>query len=254
MMIMKNFSYHTGLCSIHQLEPVSSTDGGATMAFCLLCHKEKQAIEDRENIDQQKLVRKALELADRLRACRIPNRFSEKTFDNYSEDTSSQKTNLEKCKEYASSFYDHYEAGRCLILSGTVGTGKTHLAIAVLRDVIERTCLSGKYWTVGGLLQIIRSSFDKDSPFTEFEVVESVINTDLLVLDEVGATKQSDFELATLFNIINSRYERAVPTIVISNLGPKQIGEAIGERCFDRLREGGGECLVFQGESARKQK
>jgi DNA replication protein DnaC len=253
-MIMKDFTYHAGLCEIHPLEHAASEDGGLTASFCLQCCKDKQALEDRAVAEAQQCVRRALELTDRIQACRIPSRFSDKTLANFSADTSNQKTNLEKCREYASGFHDHYDTGRCLILSGAVGTGKTHLAIAVLREVVELMGYKGKYWTVGGLLQIIRSSFDKNSPFTEFDVVESIINTDLLVLDEVGATKQSEFELATLFNIINSRYERQVPTIVISNLGPKQIGEALGERCFDRLREGGGECLVFQGESNRKQK
>lgn len=247
-------SLHTGLCAIHPKEEVVSHDGGVSVSLCLSCNREKEAIENRK---QQQIMReeeRVREIAKRVSACRIPYRFSEKSFSDYVASSSSQKTNLEKCQGYAADFTDHYQAGRCLILSGTVGTGKTHLAIAILRDAVENKSFAGKYWTVNGLLQTIRSSYEKDSGFSEADVIDSVTYTDLLVLDEVGATKQSEFELATLFNIINSRYERQVPTIIISNLGPKQIGEAIGERCFDRLREGGGECLVFQGESARKQK
>ncbi len=253
-MIMKNFTYHAGLCAKHPLENAASEDGGATVAICLQCSYEKQLAEDKALNEERKRVNKAREIIERLEACRIPYRFLSKSFDDYSAESTSQKVNLEKCQQYAEDFGSHYDAGRCLILSGTVGTGKTHLAIAILKQAVESHGFSGKYWTVNGLLQIIRSSFDKGSSFTEFHVMESIIDTDLLVLDEVGATKQSEFELATLFNIINSRYERQAPTIVISNLGPKQIGEALGERCFDRLREGGGECLIFQGESARKQK
>jgi DNA replication protein DnaC len=253
-MKFKPFTYHAGLCPAHPEEHAGSNDGGSTLAVCLLCSDEKQRAENRALQEAQSEARKVREIESRVEACRIPYRFSGKSFSDYSADSLSQRTNMEKCQQYASDFADHYEYGRCLILSGTVGTGKTHLAIAILRDAVEKQGFTGKYWTVNGLLQTIRSTYDKQSDFSEAEVMNSITCTDLLVLDEVGATKQSEFEMATLFNIINSRYEQQIPTIVISNLGPKQIGEALGERCFDRLREGGGECLVFQGESNRKQK
>jgi DNA replication protein DnaC len=253
-MAFKLFTYHVGLCPAHPEEAAGSDDDGKTLAFCPECGQEKQRAESIATQKAQSEARRVKEIAARVEACRIPHRFSGKSFWDYSAPSGSQRTNLEKCQSYAENFDQHYADGRCLILSGTVGTGKTHLAAAILKDVVEKQGYTGKYWTVNGLLQVIRASYEKDSGFSESEVIESVTNTHLLVLDEVGATKQSEFELATLFNIINSRYEWQIPTIVISNLGPKQIGEAIGERCFDRLREGGGECLVFQGESARKQK
>lgn len=248
------FTYHTDLCPNHPKEPAASNDGGETMSFCLECSREKQRAEDIAEQHAQADARRAKVIADRVAACLIPDRFADKTFSDYSPASAGQRSNLEKCQDYAENFDTHYADGRCLILSGTVGTGKTHLAIAILRDAVEKQGYTGKYWTVNGLLQVIRSSYEKDSGFSESDVIASVTDTHLLVLDEVGATKQSEFEMATLFNIINSRYEWKLPTIIISNLGPKQIGEAIGERCFDRLREGGGECLVFQGESNRKQK
>lgn len=248
------FTYHTDLCQDHPKEAAASMDGGETMSFCLECAREKQRAEGIAEQKAQAEARHVKEIADRVAACRIPDRFADKSFCDYSPSSIGQRSNLEKCQDYAENFDTHYADGRCLILSGTVGTGKTHLAIAILKDTVEKQGYTGKYWTVNGLLQVIRSSYEKDSGFSESEVIASVTDTHLLVLDEVGATKQSEFEMATLFNIINSRYEWKLPTIIISNLGPKQIGEAIGERCFDRLREGGGECLIFQGESNRKQK
>lgn len=248
------FTYHTDLCPDHPEEAAASKDGGETLALCLACSLEKQRAEDIAEQHAQAEARRVKAIADRVAACRIPDRFADKTFLDYSPTTGGQRSNLEKCQDYSENFDTHYADGRCLILSGTVGTGKTHLAIAILKEAVEKHGYTGKYWTVNGLLQVIRSSYEKDSGFSESDVIASVTDTNLLVLDEVGATKQSEFEMATMFNIINSRYEWKLPTIIISNLGPKQIGEAIGERCFDRLREGGGECLVFQGESNRKKK
>ena len=251
-MTFTQFTYHAGLCPAHPEERAGSSDDGATMSFCLECSREKQKAEGIAEQKAQAEARRVKAIAARIVSCRIPDRFADKSFWDYSPSSGGQRSNLEKCQDYAENFDTHYADGRCLILSGTVGTGKTHLAIAILKDAVENQGYTGKYWTVNGLLQVIRSSYEKDSGFSESDVIASVTDTHLLVLDEVGATKQSEFEMATLFNIINSRYEWKLPTIIISNLGPKQIGEAIGERCFDRLREGGGECLVFQGESNRK--
>jgi DNA replication protein len=251
-MTFTQFTYHAGLCPAHPEERAGSSDDGATMSFCLECSREKQKAEGIAEQKAQAEARRVKEIAARIASCRIPARFADKSFWDYSPSSGGQRSNLEKCQDYAENFDTHYADGRCLILSGTVGTGKTHLAIAILKDAVEKQGYTGKYWTVNGLLQVIRSSYEKDSGFSESDVISSVTDTHLLVLDEVGATKQSEFEMATLFNIINSRYEWKLPTIIISNLGPKQIGEAIGERCFDRLREGGSECLVFQGESNRK--
>jgi len=73
------------------------------------------------------------------------------------------------------------------------------------------------------------------------------------VLDEVGVSKEqpSDFELTTLFAIINGRYEQMRPTVVISNLDAEQLPVAMGERCVDRLREGNLIVVPFDWESHR---
>ncbi len=109
------------------------------------------------------------------------------------------------------------------------------------------------YRTLGGILQAIRATFDGGSGQSEGSILDALIRPSLLVLDEVGASKEapSDFELSRLFSIINGRYERMLPTIVISNLGAKELPAAMGERSADRLREGGGIVLPFDWASHR---
>ena len=82
----------------------------------------------------------------------------------------------------------------------------------------------------------------------------AVAKLDRRVLDEIGASKSvpSDFELLTLFAIINGRYERMLPTVIISNLKADELVGAIGERCIDRLREGAPIVVKFKWESARR--
>lgn len=107
------------------------------------------------------------------------------------------------------------------------------------------------YRTVSSLLQYIKGSYDNRAGYTETEAFESLAKPHLLIIDEVGATKQTEFELAVLFSVINGRYEQQLPTLIVSNLMPAELSQAIGDRCVDRLREGGGIALVFDWDSMR---
>ena len=140
-----------------------------------------------------------------------------------------------------------------MVLLGKPGTGKTHLGAGMANDLMRSTSHSAVYRTVGSILQAIRATYDRSSEATEASILASLIEPSLLVLDEVGVSKEqpSDFELTTLFAIINGRYELVKPTVVISNLGPEQLPVAMGERCVDRLREGGMIVVPFEWESHR---
>src|SRR5690606_12608951 len=103
------------------------------------------------------------------------------------------------------------------------GTGKTHLANAIAGHIIVNCGATAVYRTVAGILQHVKGSYDSRSEYTEAEAFSSLIEPSLLIIDEVGATKPTEFEQATLFNIINGRYEEQRPTIVVSNLMPEEL-------------------------------
>jgi DNA replication protein DnaC len=106
------------------------------------------------------------------------------------------------------------------------------------------------YRTAGGIMTDIRGTYDGGEG-SEFEILRSLRIPKLLIIDEVGATKATDFEQATLFRIINARYEANLPTIVVSNLDVTELPAVMGERSFDRLRENGGIAIKFEWASAR---
>ncbi|SFY33757.1 ATP-binding protein [Azotobacter vinelandii] len=217
---------------------------------CPACSKARTEAEEKSRLEREALeARRALER--KLGNALIPRRFQSRDFDGYRADTPKQQKALTTCREYAENFRDHHRTGRCLLLLGKPGTGKTHLSAAIAGHVMRNSNATAVYRTVGSILQHVKGSYDRSSDYSEAEVFQSLVTPDLLIIDEVGATKSTEFEQATLFAVINARYEEELPTIVVSNLMPKELPAALGERCVDRLREGGGIALVFDWDSAR---
>lgn len=217
---------------------------------CPHCHAERAA-EEKARQDAQDAYMRQIKIRERLKASAIPARFSGKLFADYTAETAGQRRALSVCTEYAENFSRHYRDGRCLLLLGKPGTGKTHLSAAIAHHLIHEAGCTAVYRTVAGLLQYIKGSYDRAADYTEAQAFKTLIGADLLIIDEIGATKATEFELATLFTVINGRYEEQRPTVIVSNLMPAELPGAIGERCVDRLREGGGIALVFDWESMR---
>lgn len=239
-------------CDEHGPYASITSRNSATPSGCPECAEAARL--ERERAEQQAtMARIAAERLERkLGSAMIPKRFQGKTFADYVATSAGQRKNLKACQQYAKQFRENQEAGRCLLLLGKPGTGKTHLANAIAGHVIVNGNATAVYRTVAGILQHVKGSYDSRSEYTEAQAFESLIQPNLLIIDEVGATKPTEFEQATLFNIINGRYEEQRPTIVVSNLMPEELPAVLGERCVDRLREGGGIGLVFDWESARK--
>lgn len=218
---------------------------------CPACAEIRQREQDAERLEQERAKNAADRLANKLGAALIPSRFRDRSFEGYIATEPKQVKALTICRDYAENFREHFEAGRCLLLLGNVGTGKTHLATAIANHIMHTSTATAVYRTVGGILQHIKGSYDRESDYSEADAFSAYTKPSLLIIDEVGATKPTEFELATLFNIINGRYEEQLPTVVISNLPAGELSGALGERCVDRLREGGGIAVGFDWVSAR---
>lgn len=221
-------------------------------ARCPECSRiENEEAEAKAKAEQAYLAR--VRLSEKLGEALIPKRFTKRSLDNYVAESEGQKRALSFCRHYVKTFDAIREAGRCMVLIGKPGTGKTHLGVAIANELLHTTSHSAVYRTVGAILQSIRATYDRSNDRSEADILSSLIGPDLLVLDEIGVSKEqpSDFELTTLFAIINGRYEQELPTIVISNLAGDELSKAMGERCVDRLREGNLIVVPFDWESQR---
>jgi DNA replication protein DnaC len=100
---------------------------------------------------------------------------------------------------------------------GSVGVGKTHLAVAILRGLIETYGVQGLFYQSGALLKEIQDSYNPISQTSELKVLAPVFEADVLVLDELGASKPTDWVRDTLMQIINTRYNDKKLTIFTTN-------------------------------------
>lgn len=217
---------------------------------CPQCEREKQAEENRElsrRLNQQKMEAQHREMLGRAS---IPARFRDRTLESYEVENEGHRKALDSCKRYVDNWAHNETAGTSLIMCGHPGTGKTHLAIGIARELMSqgKTALFAR---VIELARTVKETYQRDSSRTERQVLAEFARPDLLILDEVGVQHGSDTERMILFEVINARYEECKPTILITNLSLAGLREYLDERAEDRLREGGGRVIVFDWESHR---
>lgn len=195
-------------------------------------------------------------MQNQLQLAGVPRRFRSVSFDDYQLETGEtgilQGKVLALCRTYATHFAEQCACGRSLVFVGNPGTGKTMLASAIVGQVV-RMGHSARYICASRLARELRDVFRKKA-VSEQEMLDAYIQPDLFVLDEIGMQYGTDTERLALWDILNGRYENELPSILISNLTPDEMGVYISERIFDRLRENGGVVVAFPWDSFRSRK
>ncbi len=139
-----------------------------------------------------------------------------------------------KVDEYLENWEENREAGRGLYFCGGVGTGKTHLAVAVMQEIIRRKRVPSLFVTIPELLDNLRGAYNDPARDLD-EWMDAVKNADLLVLDDLGSEKATTWVQERLFVIVNHRYREALPTIFTSNIGPEALPSQLGQRTASRI-------------------
>ncbi|MDX6272406.1 MAG: replication protein DnaC [Acidobacteriota bacterium] len=213
----------------------------ASPSTCVYCYgagmevvagKGARRCRCREQGDQTKL----------LEAARIPRRYMHCTLSGYKKPNPSQWRALGE----ATKILDGYHQGkvdRGLLFMGPVGVGKTHLSVSILRGLMDQgvQCL---FYEFGSLLKEIQDSYNKISHTSELRLLAPVYQADVLVLDELGASKPTDWVRDTMMQIIGTRYNDKKLTIFTTNYldarratTDETLEDRVGVRLRSRLFE-----------------
>jgi DNA replication protein DnaC len=177
----------------------------------------------------------------RLDEANLPKRYQHCTLANFT----AYNESLERAAEISEKFARAFPVvNKGMFFEGEPGVGKTHLAAAVLTQVIRTTGARGLFYDVRDLLKVIRSTYNPSIRATEIEVLRPVMMADLLVLDDIGAEKTSEWVEETMNLIVNTRYNERRATIFTSNFPdipddtePNSLLFRIGHRMRSRLHE-----------------
>jgi DNA replication protein DnaC len=162
----------------------------------------------------------------RLDAAGIPQRYRDCTLENFSDNTLSLTHARTRAREFVDA-YPAIEAG--LLLVGPSGRGKTHLACAILSELVLTKSATGLYVDFSDLLMKIQTSFRSDADMSKESVLTPYAEAEILVLDELGASKPHAWVLDVLYSLLNSRYNRKKVTIATSNF-EDELDTSAGER------------------------
>jgi DNA replication protein DnaC len=193
-----------------------------------------------------------------LTAARIPRRYEHCELASYTTDFPGAHPSLALAHISATRFAQEYDPrdGAGLLIIGKIGTGKTHLAVGITKELVLNKGISCLFYDYRELLKEIQNSYNATVKTTELDVLRPVFEADVLVLDELGAVKPTEWVWDTVSLILNTRYNDNRTTIITTNFEDQpaagangagsavraatraeSLGDRIGERMRSRLHE-----------------
>jgi DNA replication protein DnaC len=178
-----------------------------------------------------------------MKAASVPPRYSASSLDNFQDYSDSLVAAVTRARAFVAKFpiFD-----RGFLLLGAPGVGKTHLAVAIVKEVIANTGARARFCDTRELLRMIRDTYNPVVKTTEIEVIRPIMEAELLVLDDLGAERTTEWVDETLNLIINTRYNYRRATIFTSNYPDRELDEKsivetlqerVGARIYSRLHE-----------------
>src|ERR1700676_4807039 len=188
----------------------------------------------------------------RLAAAHIPERYRHCSLDTFETSFNGADPSLDRAFTTARRFVDEFPvdtAGKGLLFVGWMGTGKTHLAVGVLRRLVREKGVRGLFCDYRELLKSIQNSYNPQVATTELELLKHVFAAEVLVLDDLGAQKPNEWVWDTVALILNTRYNNKQTTIITTNYPDLPAGggaqtdaeraareQTLGDRIGDRMR------------------
>jgi DNA replication protein DnaC len=245
------------------------------MQVCPLCEGSGMKIVERPDgsrVARDCECRLERRVARMIARTNIPRRYEHCTLESFETAFPSATRSLKSAHLSARKFVESYPLetrGTGLLLTGTIGVGKTHLAVGILQALVTERGATGLFYDYRELLKQVQNSYNRQVQATELEILAPVFEAEVLVLDELGASKPTDWVWDTVAHILNTRYNDRRTTIITTNyanlpplgfestsgarasMREETLGDRIGERMRSRLQE---MCVVIemQGEDFRQ--
>src|SRR5215472_4727800 len=207
-----------------------------------------------------------------VKSARIPARYEHCTLADFATDFTGAHRSLAAARLAAGRFVEEYPLEKTgLLLIGPIGTGKTHLAVGIIQELVRSKGVPCRFCDYRELLKEIQNSYNPNVQATELEILRPIFEAEVLVLDELGAVKPTEWVWDTVSHILNSRYNEKKTTIIttnFANLPPGELqvargasaseaarhaarNETLGDRITERMRSRLHEmCRVVQLEGA----
>lgn len=217
---------------------------------CTKCNGSGWLVENRDGVDVAQpcpSCRTERRRQRLLQSARIPPRYMEKGFDVYHPfESRSQEEALRKSLEYVERYPD---VARGLLFAGPCGVGKTHLSVAILKTLVLEQLISARFIDEAEFLRRLQYSYGPDSPDTERDVLLPLMEVDLLVWDDLGTGRATEWARETIRMVLNHRYTYKKQTILSTNRSVEEgvgqssprkeesLSERIGHRLYSRLME-----------------
>jgi DNA replication protein DnaC len=248
------------------------------MQPCNLCDDTGMRVVEREargvleRVAVECVCRRERRAQRAVTAAKIPQRYEHCTLEEYFTGFAGADNSLSGAKVLAQKFVENYPLetnGNGLLLTGSLGVGKTHLGVGILQALIAKGA-RGLFVDYRDLLKQVQHSYNRSNENTELGVLEPVFRAEVLLLDELGAVKPSDWVWDTVAHILNTRYNERLTTLITTNY-PNQpagamakgmqratskeardaqestregtLGDRIGDRMLSRLQE---MCVVVE--------
>lgn len=242
-------------CELHgpytsKLYHFAKFDTEAHWTRCPQCVHEAQERERDEMLRQMEADRKKAKIASLFKRAQVPDSHQDKTLENYNVTNSGQAFALAVARKYVGKFDELVKKGTPLVLHGKNGTGKSHLAAAIVNAIIPNGH-SALYIRARDVIHMIRATYRPNSEKSEQEVIQELCALDLLVLEEIGLQNVTDNETLLLTDVIAGRHEKRKPTIIVTNLDAQQVKTVLGDRAYSRLHDYDGTWVAFDWEDHR---
>jgi DNA replication protein DnaC len=240
------------------------------VAVCAMCEGLGLRVveEDGRQVAKPCECRVERRAARMLERARIPKRYEHCTLVDFETAYGGADKSLKAARLMAQRFVEGYPvetAGKGLLLTGDIGVGKTHIAVGLLKELVTERGVQGLFYDYRELLKEVQNSYNREVSATELGILRPVFEAEVLVLDELGAAKPTDWVWDTVAQILNSRYNERRTTIITTNyanvagmmaagsqaretaakraMREETLGDRIGERMLSRLQE---MCVVVE--------